>query len=631
MRTKWICGIVISAFLAAGIVAQTKQAPQTIATNRDKVLTIAVQGQIAPAQPSRGYVVTWDGKPKLAVGTGGINYNLRLGDRVFGWAGGERATVGVAAEGTGEARYGGDAWLTHTMIGNEVRVVGGEARGDKGVVVGKFGGYVLMQFPPAVLDKLSVGDRLQVKADGLGLEIESFKDVFVHSLAPALLDKLGLRVVGDKLEVPVVKEIPAEIVGQGAGSGALFGNWHIQTCYPPDIKKYGLDELRFGDLVLLQDTQTDYGKGYYKGGATVGVVCAGPSDQSGLGIGVTAVLSTRFGKLAGRIDPQANIGRYLGLGLSNKGGSVAVTETAAAPAASARKAVTALKTNKDRLIITAVEGVVQPASARDYSVNFEGKPSLTLGMASINYRVSLGDSVYGWAEGDHVEPDVTIQGRDRPSPGECALAILACIGNEAEVLSGEASGAKGFYFGRHAGSDDKVWFPKDVVEKLALNDRVQVKAKGVGLKIEGFEDVKVNKLSPEMLEKLGLTFDGGEIVVPVVMEVPGFIMGSGFGYQPVESLDYDIQTTCPEVVEQYDLKKLKLGDVVAIRDHSDVYSPGRHAGAVTIGTVIHGFSGMAGHGPGVNPILSAMPGRIKVKIDPNANIAYYLGIRPRPR
>jgi hypothetical protein len=451
-------------------------------------------------------------------------------------------------------------------------------------------------------------------------------------LAPDLLEKLGLRVAGDKLEVPVVKEIPAEIVGQGAGGGALYGNWHIQTCYPPDIKKYGLDELRFGDLVLLKDTQTDFGRGYYKGGATVGVVCGGPSDLSGLGIGVTAILSTRFGKLAGKIDPGANIGKYLGLGLSNRGGSVPAAATAlSAPPASARKAVAGLKINKDSLIITAVEGVVQPASGRDYSVTYDGKPSLDLGMASINYRVSLGDSVYGWAQGDHVEPDVTIQGRDRPSPSECALAILACIGNEAEVLSGDARGAKGYYIGRHAGSDDKVWFPKDVVEKLALNDRVRVKAKGVGLKIEGFEDVKVNKLSPELFEKLGLSVEGGEIIVPVVMEVPGHIMGSGLGFQPVESLDYDIQTTCPEVVEQYDLKKLKLGDVVAIRDHSDVYSPGRHVGAVTIGTVIHGFSDMAGHGPGVNPILSAMPGRIKVKIDPNANIAYDLGIRPRPR
>ena len=629
MKTKWTLGIAISLFLAAGIAASGKPAPQTISTNRDKVLVIAVQGQIAAAQPSRGYVVTWDGKPKLAVGTGGINYNLKVGDRVFGWAGGDRATVGVAVEGVGDARYGGDAWLTHTSIGNEVRVLGGEAQGQKGVIIGKFGGYVLVQFSGGILDRLAIGDRLQVKANGLGLEIDGFKDVFVHSLAPDLLEKLGLRVVGDKLEVPVVKEIPAEIVGQGAGGGALFGNWHIQTCFPPDIKRYGLDELRFGDLVLLEDTQTDFGRGYYKGGATIGVVCSGPSDLSGLGIGVTPILSTRFGKLAGKIDPEANIARSLGLGLSNRGSAAA--KAPAAPPAEARMTAAGLKINKDSLIITAVEGVVQPASGRDYSVTYNGKPSLDLGMASINYRVSLGDSVYGWAHGDHVEPDVTIQGRDRQSPSECALAVLACIGNEAEVLSGEARGAKGYYIGRHAGSDDKVWFPKDVVEKLALNDKVQVKAKGVGLRIEGFEDVKINKLSPELFEKLGLTVEDGQIVVPVVMEVPGHLMGSGMGFSPVESLDYDIQTTCPEIVEQYNLKKLRLGDVVAIRDHSGAYAPGRYVGAVTIGTVIHGFSDMAGHGPGVNPILSAMPGRIKIKIDPNANTAFYLGIRPRPR
>jgi len=625
MNAKHISGILLIVIVLATALASPAgpAAPQTVATNRDKVLVVAVQGQVAAAQPSRGYVVTWDGKPKLAVGTGGINYNLRLGDRVFGWAGGERATVGVAAEGAGN-----EAWLAHASIGNEVRIIGGAAQGEKGYVVGKFGGYVLTQFPERTVDKLSVGDRLQVKASGLGLEIDGFEDVFVHSLAPDLLEKLGLRVAGGRIEVPVVKKIPAEIVGQGAGGGSLSGNWHIQTCYPPDIKKYGLDDLRFGDLVLLEDTQTDYGRGYYKGGATVGVVSSGPSDQSGLGIGVTAILSTRFGKLAGRLDPEANVGKYLGLPLSNRGS--ALPAAPAAPAAAPRKAVTSLKINKDSLIITAVEGVVQPTYAPSYSTTYDGRPSLDLGMASINYRVSIGDSVYGWAQGDHVEPDVTIQGRDRPSPFECAVAVLACIGNEAEVLSGEARGAKGYYIGRHAGSDDKVWFPKEAVEKLALNDRVRVKAKGLGLKIEGFEDVKVNKLSPELFEKLGLALEGGEIVVPVVMEVPGYIMGSGLGYQPVESLDYDIQTTCPEVVEQYNLKKLRIGDVVAIRDHSDVYSPGRHVGAVTIGTVIHGFSDVAGHGPGVNPILSAMPGRIKVKIDPNANIAYYLGIKPRP-
>lgn len=593
--------------------AQAKS--QKISTNKDKLLTIAVQGQIAPAEPSRSYTTTWDGKPKMAIGIGGINYNLKIGDKIFGWASGDRATVGVATVGTGQER-GRGAWLTFTSIGNEVKVLRGEAKGDKGVIVGKFGSYVLVHFEDSVLEKLAVGDTLQVKAKGVGLEIEGFKDVFAHGVTPEVLEKIVIKNAGGKLEVPVVKKIPAEIVGQGSGGGSLSGNWHIQTCYPPDIKKYGLDELRFGDLVLLKDIQTDYGKGYFKGGATVGVVCAGPSDISGLGIGVTPILSTRSDKLTVRIDQTANIGKYLGLKTKKS---------------TPRKKSAALKTNKDKLITTAVQAVVHPAGSRGYSTTYDGKPKVSIGMASINYTVSLGDATYGWASADHVEPDVTIQGRDRQRASECAIAILGCIGNEARVISGEAKGAKGMYIGRHAGSDDLAWFPKTVLENLALDDKIQVKAEGVGLKIEGFEDVRVNKLSPELLEKMGIKIEANQLVVPVVMEIPGHIMGSGIGGPFIEYIDYDIQTTCPEIVEEFDLKSIKLGDLVAIRDHYDYYGRGRYKGAVTIGVCIHGWSDYAGHGPGLNPVLAALPGRIKTKIDPHANVAYYLGIRAKPR
>jgi hypothetical protein len=281
--------------------------------------------------------------------------------------------------------------------------------------------------------------------------------------------------------------------------------------------------------------------------------------------------------------------------------------------------------------VTAVEAVVQPAGSRGYSTAYDGKPKVSVGMASINYTVSLGDSTYGWASADHVEPDVTIQGRDKERASDCAVAILACIGNEARVLSGEAKGTKGIYIGRHAGSDDLVWFPKDTLEKLTVNDKIQIKSKGVGLQIEGFEDVRVNKISPETLENIGITVKKGQLVVPVVMEVPGHIMGSGLGGSFLESVDYDIQTTCPETVEQYGLKKIKLGDLVAIRDHYDFYGRGRYKGAVTIGVCIHGWSDYAGHGPGLNPILSALPGKIQTKIDPNANTVYYLGIKEKPR
>ncbi len=649
MIKKMFSLLVIFGFMAFGVAdakimaraqSQAQPGPRPITTNKDRVLVIAVQARIAAPQPSRSYITTWDGKPKVAIGIGGINYNLKLGDRVFGWAAADRATVGVAAEAVEEGRSGG-SWNTCTSIGNEVRILSGKASGGKGVVIGKFinivtfGNFDLIHFDDSVLEKLVIGDMLQVKACGTGLEIEGFKDVFIHGLAPDLLEKLDLKDVGGRLEVPVVKVIPAEIMGQGAGMGSLTGIWHVQTCYPPDIKKYGLDELRFGDLVLLQDVQTDYGKGYYKGGATVGVVSSGPSDMSGLGIGVTPVLSTRFGKLAPRIDPKSNIGRYLGIKMAAARIETVGTSTTGAvaplPQNAKSSAAGPLKTNKDELIVTAVQGIVSPTGGADYSIGYDGRPIQALGMGSINYTVSIGDSTNGWAASDHVEPDVTIQGQETKSPWEAALASLACIGNEARVISGEAAGAKGIYLGRHAGSDDKVWFPKEIKEKLALNDMVQVRAKGVGLKILGFEDVRVNKISPELLENMGITIEGGELVVPVVMEIPAHLMGSGLGFPFIEALDYDIQTTCPEIVETYNLKKLRLGDVVAIKDAYDVYGPGRYEGAVTIATVIHGFSNFSGHGPGVNVVLSALPGKITTRIDPEANTAYYLRIMARPK
>jgi hypothetical protein len=585
-----------------------------IVTNKDKLLTIAVQGRIAPAEPSTSYVVSWDGKPKMAIGVGGINYNLKIGDRVFGWAAGDRATVGVATVGEGEDRFR-SAWLNFTSIGNEVKVLDGDAKGQKGVIIGKFERFVLVHFADDVLEKLAIDDPIQVKACGVGLKIDGFEDLFFHGIGPNVLEAMGIRDVGGKLTVPVIKEIPAEIIGRGAGGSSLYGNWHIQTCYPPDIEKYGLEELCFGDLVLLKDIQTDYGKGYFKGGATIAVVCSGPSDLSGLGIGVTPIISARTGIIRAKIDPSANIAKFLGI----------KTEQSVS-----RAKETLLETNESALISTAVEGVIQPPGSWGYSTTYDGRSTLDLGMASINYTVSIGDPAYGWANADHVEPDVTIQGRDKESPSECALAILACIGNEAEVLEGDAKGAKGIYLGRHAGSDDLVWFPKDVLEKLALNDEIQVRAKGVGLKIKGFEDIRINKLSPELLENMGLSIEDGQLLVPVVMEVPGHIMGSGLGWNFIEALDYDIQTTDPAIVQEYDLEKLHLGDLVAIRDHYDCYGSGRYEGAVTIGVCIHGWSDDAGHGPGLNPIMSALPGKIKTRLDPHANTAYYLGIKSKP-
>jgi hypothetical protein len=290
-----------------------------------------------------------------------------------------------------------------------------------------------------------------------------------------------------------------------------------------------------------------------------------------------------------------------------------------------------IRTNKDRLIEIAALGEVVDPWVMGYEATWDGKAEMLVGMGGINYNVKLGDPCYGWADGEHVEPGVTIQGKEKASVSATALANLACIGNEAVVVASETGkGAKGVYVGRHAGNHCKCWFSDEDTQKLAIGDKVQVRTLGVGLKIEGFEDVKTNKLSPRLLEKMNIEIKDGKLIVPVVMEVPGYLMGSGIGFAPItEPVDYDIQTTCPEVVEELGLKKLRLGDVVALKDQACVYGRGHHRGALTIGSIIHGFSAIAGHGPGVNPILSSLDGKIKTRIDPNANIALYLGLRKK--
>ncbi|MFH2110501.1 MAG: DUF4438 domain-containing protein [Candidatus Bathyarchaeota archaeon] len=287
-----------------------------------------------------------------------------------------------------------------------------------------------------------------------------------------------------------------------------------------------------------------------------------------------------------------------------------------------------LRTNKDRLLIMAVQGEIVSPSSSTYRAQWDGQPKLSLGMGGIKYNLKVGDPCFGWASGDHVEPGVTIRGTEKPSPSDCALAILACIGNEAMVVSGEGKGARGVFTGRHAGADDIVHFSQEDLEKLAIGDKVQVRAVGAGMGLLDYPDIRVNKCSPRLLESLGAEEKGGKLVVPVVKEVPGFLMGSGIGFSSnTEPVDYDIQTTDPKAVKKYGLESLRLGDIVALKDQLCVNGRGYYKGAVTVGVVIHGASDFAGHGPGVNPILSTKEGRLGTKVVKKANIADFWGLK----
>jgi hypothetical protein len=287
-----------------------------------------------------------------------------------------------------------------------------------------------------------------------------------------------------------------------------------------------------------------------------------------------------------------------------------------------------MKTNKDKLIKMAVMGeIVHPSGGAGYGVDFDGAPRVGLGMYGVKYNVTVGDPIYGWESGEHLEPGLSIRNTE---PGQsAALDTLACIGNEVNVRTGDARGAKGYIIGKHVSF--LVWLNGEDQKKVNIGDRIQVKAWGVGLKIEGFEEtVRVNKIDPDLLEKMGITVENGKLVVPVTSEFPAYIMGSGYGMTP--NVDYDIQTTCSEdVIDELGIKKLRFGDVVVLKDQLNWWGRGYYKGAITIGIIIHGWSYHAGHGPGVTTIMSAKPGKIVTKIDPDANIAYYLGTREKPK
>ena len=120
-------------------------------------------------------------------------------------------------------RYGqgaNAAFNVLSCVGNEAIVANGDAKGAKGVVTGKHGGieHVLVDFQSETLEKLMLGDKILVKAFGVGLKLADFPDVKVMNMDPRFLEALKPKPNGEKLEVPVAHMVPAAIMGSGLGA-----------------------------------------------------------------------------------------------------------------------------------------------------------------------------------------------------------------------------------------------------------------------------------------------------------------------------------------------------------------------------------------------------------------------------
>ncbi len=292
-----------------------------------------------------------------------------------------------------------------------------------------------------------------------------------------------------------------------------------------------------------------------------------------------------------------------------------------------------LKTNRDKLVKVSVIGeIVSPIiSDAVYKVTADGEPVILPGVGGITYNIRVGDPACGWMA-DHVEPGVSLENRVSdtrfPRGQSNALNVLACIGNEATVVKGDAKGEKGVVVGKHGGIEHvMVDFPPEVMERLVIEDRVQIRACGVGLKLLDLPEVKVYNLSPEFLDAINPRIVQGKLEVQVTHEIPAAIMGSGLGSTQTSSGDYDITMFCGETVKECGLEDIRLGDLVAIRDADSSYGRIYRRGSVTVGIVTHSNCVTAGHGPGVTTLFTSTRGLIKPVVKNYANIARLMGLR----
>ena len=74
-----------------------------------------------------------------------------------------------------------------------------------------------------------------------------------------------------------------------------------------------LDQLRLGDLVALDDTDSRYNHGYLRGARAIGVVASTDGPRAGYGPGIAILMTAPAGQLGSFESPEANLVQLLNL------------------------------------------------------------------------------------------------------------------------------------------------------------------------------------------------------------------------------------------------------------------------------------------------------------------------------
>lgn len=280
--------------------------------NSQHVVSVSVQGAIAPPRmpplPAMPYSLAADGKPFLMPAYGSIVYNVSVGDSAYGWiADCVHPSVSVKLDDV----MGNRGLNILSCVGNSAIVMTGNAQRARGIVTGKsgrFSEHVIIDFDQDVRGELAIGDKIVIRAKGVGLKFDNHPDIMLKSCSPELVEALEVTTNSDgKLSVPVVAKVPPHLLGAGAGLTSEGGSIHIQTADKVALKEAGLENLRLGDVVALSDYDSSWNHGYLRNAVGIGVVAQGDSPRAGYGPGLTLIMTSAGGNIEPMITSGVNL------------------------------------------------------------------------------------------------------------------------------------------------------------------------------------------------------------------------------------------------------------------------------------------------------------------------------------
>lgn len=296
--------------------------------NSERLIEQSVTGEIThPLKGRSPYVISAEGEPKVLPGVGGITFNARVGDSAIEWEADHvepGASFSHLSDKAGRRAKNNYAFNVMSCVGNKAKLLSWngddeedeEEKAPEGTVIGTHGGieHVMIDFPWEVIEELTVGDEVQVKAKGVGLEFLDYENIKVLNCSPELIEAMELEESDGTMTVPVSHRVPARIMGSGLGAdNTNSGDYDIQMFDEEVVEEYGLDSLRFGDIVAIEDADHTYGRIYRTGAVTIGVVVHSRSVISGHGPGVTTLMTSSEGDIETETSEKANLANVLDL------------------------------------------------------------------------------------------------------------------------------------------------------------------------------------------------------------------------------------------------------------------------------------------------------------------------------